>query len=53
MNVFIYQMITDMPWRALPRLFGEWRSVCRRFNFWQKMEILVKFSKQLSKMADS
>ena len=48
----LYRMRTGIPWRDLPRYFGEWSSVYRRFNLWSKKGILGFIFNNLSKMAD-
>ena len=48
----LYRMRTGIPWRDLPRYFGEWSSVYRRFNLWSKKGILGFIFNKLSKMAD-
>ena len=48
----LYRMRTGIPWRDLPRDFGEWSSVYRRFNLWSKKGILGLLFNELSKISD-
>lgn len=49
----LYRMRTGCPWRDLPREFGQWSSVFRRFNLWSKKGILEMLFKALSRVTDT
>jgi len=49
----LYRMRTGCPWRDLPREFGHWSSVFRRFNLWSKKGILEMLFKALSRGTDT
>ncbi len=49
----LYRMRTGCPWRDLPREFGQWSSVFRRFNLWSKKGILEALFKALSRCTDT
>ncbi len=36
----LYRMRTEVPWRDLPKAFGDWNTVYRRFNLWSKKGLL-------------
>jgi transposase len=46
-------MSTGVPWRDLPREFGHWNAVYKRFNYWSNSGILMKSFKELSKDTDT
>lgn len=48
----LYRMRTGIPWRDLPREFGEWSAVFRRFNLWSKKGVLTEIFQFLSRMND-
>lgn len=48
----LYRMRTGCPWRDLPREFGQWSTVFRRFNLWSKKGILERLFKALSRNTD-
>ena len=45
-------MRTGCPWRDLPKEFGNWNTVYKRFNEWSQKEILIKIFRELSKDSD-
>ncbi len=49
----LYRMRTGCPWRDLPRNFGLWKTVFRRFHLWSKKGILQQLFKSLSESTDS
>lgn len=48
----LYRMRTGVPWRDLPKEFGDWNTVYRRFNLWSKKGLLDILFKELSKRSD-
>ncbi|WP_172567254.1 MULTISPECIES: IS5 family transposase [Vibrio] len=48
----LYRMRTGVPWRDLPKEFGDWNTVYRRFNLWSKKGLLDILFKELSKLSD-
>lgn len=38
----LYRMCTDIPWRDLPREFGDGSAVFRRFNLWSKKGVMIE-----------
>jgi transposase len=49
----LFRMRTGVPWRDLPREFGHWNAVYKRFNYWSNSDILMKSFKELSKDTDT
>ncbi|MEZ8187400.1 transposase, partial [Shewanella sp. 5S214] len=37
----LYRLRTGIPWRDLPKEFGHWSTVFRRFHLWSKKGILA------------
>jgi transposase len=37
----LYRMRTGCPWRDVPESFGDWSTICRRFNLWSKKGVLM------------
>lgn len=48
----LYRIRTGVPWRDLPKEFGDWNTVYRRFNLWSKKGLLDILFKELSKLSD-
>ncbi len=48
-----YRMRTGCPWRDLPKEFGNWSAVFRRFNLWSRKGVLLHLFNWLSKDTDS
>jgi transposase len=47
----LYRMRVGCPWRDVPKAFGDWSAVYRRFNLWSKKGVLTDLfvaSRQLS-----
>ncbi|MEM0912020.1 MAG: IS5 family transposase [Pseudomonadota bacterium] len=49
----LYRMRTGIPWRDLPREFGDWSAVFRRFNLWSKKGVMAEIFRYLSRLNDS
>lgn len=49
----LYRMRTGIPWRDLPREFGQWSAVFRRFNLWSKKGVLTEVFQFLSRINES
>ena len=49
----LYRMRTGIPWRDLPKEFGDWSTVFRRFNLWSQKGVLDKLFRDLSTDSDS
>ena len=49
----LYRMRTGIPWRDLPREFGDWSAVFRRFNLWSKKGVMTDIFRFLSRLNDS
>ena len=49
----LYRMRTGCPWRDLPREFGNWNTVFRRFNLWSRKGVMTQLFKVLSQDTDS
>lgn len=49
----LYRMRTGCPWRDIPKAFGEWNTIFRRFNLWSKKEIIRLLFNELSRISDS
>jgi len=43
----LFRMRTGCPWRDVPREFGHWSAIYRRFNLWSKKGILIRLFKSL------
>ncbi len=48
----LYHMRTGIPWRDLPREFGDWSVVFRRFNLWSKKGVMTEIFEFLSRLND-
>jgi len=48
----LFRLRTGIPWRDLPKEFGDWSAVYRRFNLWSKKGLLDILFNELSKDAD-
>jgi len=48
-----YRMRTGCPWRDLPREFGNWNTVFRRFNWWSRKGVMTQLFKVLSQDTDT
>lgn len=46
-------MRTGIQWRDLPKEFGSWNTVFKRFNLWSKKGILAKLFEKLSAIHDA
>ena len=40
-----FRMRTGCPWRDLPREFGHWNTVFRRFNLWSRKGVMSATSR--------
>lgn len=49
----LHRMRTVIQWRDLPKEFGAWHTVFRRFNLWSKNGILTKLFQKLSSIHDA
>ena len=49
----LYRMRTGIPWRDLPREFGDWSAIFRRFNLWSKKGVLADLFQALSQESDT
>ena len=38
----LYRMRVGCPWRDIPRAFGDWNTIYRRFNLWSKKGVLLQ-----------
>ncbi len=45
----LYRLRTGIPWRDLPREFGSWSTIFRRFNLWSKKRCFVILFNWLAK----
>ena len=43
----LYRMRAGCPWRDLPRYFGKWNSVYKKFNYWSRSNKIIEIFKQL------
>jgi len=43
----LFRMRTGCPWRDVPKEFGQWSAIYRRFNLWSKKGILMRLFKSL------
>ena len=48
----LYRYRTGMPWRDLPKRFGDWKAVHTRFTRWAKAGVWERIFKYLAKDAD-
>jgi transposase len=48
----LYRLRTGIPWRDLPKEFGNWSAIFRRFNLWSRKGILSHLFNELAKDAD-
>lgn len=48
-----HRMRTGIPWCDLPRDFGDWSAVFRRFNLWSKKGVMAEIIKFLSRLNDA
>ncbi|CAK1349973.1 Transposase and inactivated derivatives [Escherichia coli] len=48
----LFRIRTGIPWRDLPRQFGEWNTVFRRFNLWSKKGVMMEIFQFLSRFND-
>lgn len=48
----LFRMRTGIPWRDLPREFGDWNTVFRRFNLWSKKGVMTEIFQFLSRLND-
>ena len=49
----LYRYRTGMPWRDLPKRFGDWKAVHTRFTRWAKAGVWERVFKHLAKDADN
>jgi transposase len=49
----LYRMRTGIPWRDLPREFGDWSAVFRRCNLWSKKGAMMEVFQFLSHENDA
>jgi transposase len=52
LNGIIWILRTGAPWRDLPREFGPWQTVYKRFNSWSKSSLWQDVLLELSHEAD-
>lgn len=52
MEGILYRMRTGLPWRDLPKEFGGWSKVFRRFNLWSAKGVLSQVFIQLAESDD-
>ena len=48
----LYRMRTGFPWRDIPKEFGNWNTIYRRFNEWSSKGILLNLFKKVIKDPD-
>ncbi|HEY5716010.1 MAG TPA: IS5 family transposase [Psychromonas sp.] len=48
----LYRLRTGIPWRDLPKEFGSWSAIFRRFNLWSKKGVLSHLFNELAKDSD-
>lgn len=48
----LYRLRIGIPWRDLPKVFGHWSMVFRRFHLWSKKDVLAHLFKALANIAD-
>lgn len=46
-EAILYRMRVGCPWRDLPRYFGKWDAIYKRFNCWSKNNKLIKIFQNL------
>lgn len=49
----LFRMRTGCPWRDLPREFGHWNTIFRRFNLWSRKGVMSRIFKALSQDTDT
>lgn len=48
----LYRMRTGIPWRDLPKEFGAWNTIFRRFNAWSKKGLMMEIFQFLNRFND-
>lgn len=48
----LYRMRTGIPWRDMPKEFGSWNTIFRRFNLWSRKGVMSEIFKFLSALND-
>ncbi|HGB3473279.1 TPA: IS5 family transposase [Salmonella enterica subsp. diarizonae serovar 61:l,v:z35] len=48
----LYRMRVGCPWRDIPRVFGDWNTIYRRFNLWSKKGVLLQVFTALKQSPD-
>ncbi len=48
----LYRMRVGCPWREVPKSFGHWSEIYRRFNLWSKKGIMLELFNALKKLSD-
>ena len=48
----LYRMRVGCPWRDIPRAFGDWNTIYRRFNLWSKKGVLLQLFTALKQLPD-
>ena len=48
----LYRMRVGCPWRDIPRAFGDWNTIYRRFNLWSKKGVLLQLFTALKQSPD-
>ena len=48
----LYRMRVGCPWRDIPRAFGDWNTIYRRFNLWSKKCVLLQLFTALKQSPD-
>ena len=48
----LYRMRVGCPWRDIPRTFGDWNTIYRRFNLWSKKGVLLQLFTALKQAPD-
>ncbi|MGV7224213.1 MAG: transposase [Nitrospinales bacterium] len=51
-NAILWILKTGAPWRDLPKEYGPWQTVYKRFAMWAKLAIWDVILKKLSKDTD-
>ena len=49
----LYRMRTGCPWRDLPREFGDWNAIYKRYNAWSCKDIFLLLFSRLSSFTDT
>jgi transposase len=49
----LYRMRTGCPWRDLPREFGDWNAIYKRYNAWSHKDIFSLLFSKLSSFTDT